>query len=73
MSDFIIKAVTSHQKDTDTIRRSKNFVKQQYSRGKKYRHPYYINPIEMGLLWAKITCLKTHSKALVFGFQTDMK
>ena len=23
----------------------------KYSRGKKYEHPYYISPIEIGLLW----------------------
>ena len=27
---------------------------------------YYINPIEIGVLWAKITYVKSHSKA--FGF-----
>ena len=34
---------------------------------------YYISPIEIGLLWAKITYLKIHSKALGFSLQTDMK
>ena len=44
-----------------------------YSRDKKGTYPYYISPIEIGLLWAKITYLKSHSKALEFDFQTDMK
>ena len=39
----------------------------------KYSPPYYISPIEMGLLWAKITYLKIHSKALAFNLQTDTK
>ena len=34
---------------------------------------YYISPIEMGLLWANITYVKSRSKALDFGPQTDMK
>ena len=34
---------------------------------------YYISPIEIGLLWAKITHIKSHSKALGFVHQTDMK
>ena len=34
---------------------------------------YYINPIEIGLLWAKITYIKIHSKALGFDPQTGMK
>ena len=34
---------------------------------------YYISPIEIGLLWAKITYLKSHSKALAFDLLTDMK
>ena len=45
----------------------------KYSRERKYRHPYYISPIEIGLIWAKIENLKTHSKALSFGLQIDMK
>ena len=44
-----------------------------YSRGRKHRHPYYLSLIEIGLIWAKITYLKSHSKALVFILQTDMK
>ena len=44
-----------------------------YSPKIKYSPPYYISPIEIGLLWAKITYLKSHSKALAFGLQTDMK
>ena len=44
-----------------------------YSRERKYRHPYYISPIEIGLLWAKIKYLKSHSKALSFDLQIDMK
>ena len=39
----------------------------------KYSPPYYISPIEIGLLWAKITYLKSHSKALAFDLQTDTK
>ena len=27
---------------------------------------YYINPIEIGVLWAKITYVKSHLKALGF-------
>ena len=34
---------------------------------------YYISPIEIGLLWAKITYVKSHSKALGFCPQRDMK
>ena len=34
---------------------------------------YYIRPIEIGVLWAKVTYVKGHSKALGFGLQTDMK
>ena len=45
----------------------------RYSPKIKYSPPYYISPIEIGLLWAKITYLKSHVKALVFNFQTDMK
>ena len=30
---------------------------------------YYISPIEIGLIWAKITYLKSHSKALDFSLQ----
>ena len=44
-----------------------------YSRDKKGTYPYYISPIEIGLLWAKITYLKTRSKALGFDLQTDAK
>ena len=36
-------------------------------------YTYYISPIEIELLWAKITYLKTHSKAVGFGFQTGVK
>ena len=32
---------------------------------------YYISPIEIGLIWAKITYVKSHSKALGFNPQTD--
>ena len=39
----------------------------------KYSPPYYISPIEIGLLWAKITYLKSHSKALAFDLRTDTK
>ena len=34
---------------------------------------YYISPNEIGVLWAKITYVKSHSKALGFGFDTYMK
>ena len=34
---------------------------------------YYISPIEIGLLWAKITYVKSHLKALGFNPQTDTK
>ena len=34
---------------------------------------YYISPIEKEVLLAKITYVKSHSKALGFSFQTDMK
>ena len=34
---------------------------------------YYIRPIEIGLLWAKIIYLKSHSKALGFDPLTDTK
>ena len=49
------------------------YLPNKFSCGKKYRHPYYISPIEIGLLWAKIEYLKRHSKALSFGLQIDMK
>ena len=39
----------------------------------KYSPPYYISPIEIGLLWAKITYLKSHSKAFAFNLQRDTK
>ena len=34
---------------------------------------YYISPIEIGLIWAKIAYLQSHSKALGFNLQKDMK
>ena len=34
---------------------------------------YYISPIEIGLIWAKITHIKSHSKALGFVPQIDVK
>ena len=34
---------------------------------------YNIRPIEIGVLLAKITYIKSHSKVLVFCLQTDMK
>ena len=34
---------------------------------------YYISTIEIGLLWAKIAYIKSHSKALGFDPQTDKK
>ena len=46
---------------------------QVYSPKIKYSTPYYISPIEIALLWAKITYLKSHSKALAFDLQTDAK
>ena len=39
----------------------------------KYSTPYYISPIEIGLLWANITYLKSHSEALAFNLQKDGK
>ena len=36
-------------------------------------YTYYISPIEIGLVWAKITYLKSHSKAFDFCLQTDVK
>ena len=36
-------------------------------------YTYYISPIEIGLLWAMITYLKSHSMALKFWLQTNMK
>ena len=36
-------------------------------------YSYYISPIEIGLLWAMITYLKSHSKASSFILRTDMK
>ena len=33
---------------------------------------YYKSPIEIGVLWAKITYIKSHSKALDFSLQTDL-
>ena len=34
---------------------------------------YCIIPIEIGVLWAKITYIKSHLKDLGFSPQTDMK
>ena len=34
---------------------------------------YYVSPIEMVVLKAKIKYIKSHSKALGFSLQTDMK
>ena len=34
---------------------------------------YYISPIEIGVFWAKITYVKSHSKILNFDPQTDTK
>ena len=42
-----------------------------YSPERKYKHPYYISTIEIGLLWAKISYLKSHTIALDFCLQTD--
>ena len=44
-----------------------------YSPKINYSPSYYISPIEIGLRWAKITYLKSHSKALGFTLQTNMK
>ena len=35
----------------------------------EYSPPYYISPIEIRLLWTKITYLKSHSKTLAFNLQ----
>ena len=51
----------------------KNHSLASYSPKIKYSPPYYISPIEIGLLWTKITYLKSHSKALVLGLQRDTK
>ena len=40
---------------------------------KKGTYPYYISPIGIGLLWAKIRYLKNLSIALKFVLPTDMK
>ena len=44
-----------------------------YSSDKKVSYPYNISPIEIGLLWAKIICLKNVSISLDFSLQADMK
>ena len=46
---------------------------EKYSGVRLSFYTYYISPIEIGLLWAKITYLKTHSNALGFELQTDTK
>ena len=46
---------------------------EDYTDSKKYSTSYYISPIEIGLVWVKITYLKIHSKSLNFNLQTDMK
>ena len=43
----------------------------KYSPKRKYRHPYYINTIEIELLWANIIYLKSHAMALYFCLQTN--
>ena len=43
-----------------------------YSHDEKDTYPYYISPIEIGILSAKITYLKSHSITLGFCLQTDM-
>ena len=40
---------------------------------RRIQTPYNISPIEIGVLRAKITYIKSHSKALGFGLQTDIK
>ena len=35
-----------------------------YSRGRKYRHPYLINTIEMMSLWMEIKCIKSAARLL---------
>ena len=47
--------------------------KTKYSCDKKGSYPYYMSPIEIGLLSAKIKYIKSHLKALGFGIQLDMK
>ena len=44
-----------------------------YSHDKRGTFPYYISLIEIGLLWAKIVYLKSHSMALAFALQTDIQ
>ena len=46
---------------------------QVYTDSKKYSTSYYISPIEIGLLLAKIKHLKSPLKALSFDLQIDMK
>ena len=48
-------------------------VENIYSHDKKDTNPHNISPIEIGVIWAKITYVKSHSKALDFNPQTDMK
>ena len=45
----------------------------KYSPKIKYSPPYYISPIEIGLLWTKIKYLECHSKALDFSLQSGKK
>ena len=77
MSMGYFKSVKYSQKDITykewfffAIYHAKNCV---YSRDKKGTYPYYISPIEIGLLWVKIAYLKSHSIALAFGLHTDIK
>ena len=43
-----------------------------YSRDKKGTYPYYISPIEIGLLWAKITNLESARMLFLSVLQRDM-
>ena len=56
-----------------TSKKLLDYLSTKYSPERKYSYPYYISPIEIGLLWAKIKYLKSHLKALDFSLQTSMK
>ena len=43
---------------------SHNTQSRRYSRGKKYRHPYYISPIEMRSFWTEMKYVKSAARLL---------
>ena len=59
------------------VKMNKNIILQTHNSNLQMRPTktvtYYISPIEIGVFWAKITYVKSHSKALGFDPQTDMK